>query len=92
MVFGQFVLSFGLFAFSGGFTNWLAIKMLFDRVPGLYGSGVIPLRFKEIRETVKNVIMKTFFDEEYLQQYLSQKSTQWIAGMNLGISILISIC
>ncbi len=73
---------------SGGFTNWLAIKMLFDRIPGIYGSGVIPMRFKEIRETVKNVIMKTFFDEEYLETYFSQKSTQWLAGLNLGTTFL----
>lgn len=29
----------GLFGFAGGITNWLAVKMLFDTVPGLYGSG-----------------------------------------------------
>jgi uncharacterized membrane protein YheB (UPF0754 family) len=68
----------------GGFTNWLAIKMLFDKVPGLYGSGVIPMRFKEIRETVKNVIMKTFFDEQYLESYFATKSSQFLAGLNLG--------
>ena len=35
-------LSMGLFAFSGAVTNWLAVYMLFEKVPGLYGSGVIP--------------------------------------------------
>ncbi|MCH2364024.1 MAG: DUF445 domain-containing protein, partial [Planctomycetes bacterium] len=34
------ILSIGLFAFSGGITNTLAVKMLFDRIPGLAGSGV----------------------------------------------------
>ena len=34
-----YLLSFGLFGFAGGFTNWLAIIMLFRRVPLLYGSG-----------------------------------------------------
>ncbi|MCE3054327.1 DUF445 domain-containing protein, partial [Vibrio cholerae] len=37
----------GLFAFSGAITNWLAIHMLFEKVPGLYGSGVIPARFED---------------------------------------------
>lgn len=41
-----------MFGFSGGITNWLAIKMLFDRVPFLIGSGVITKQFKEIRQTV----------------------------------------
>jgi len=79
----RFIMSFGLFAFSGGFTNWLAIKMLFDKIPFLYGSGVIPKRFKEIRETVKNVIMKTFFDQTYLEKYLNQKAGQWLGSLNL---------
>ena len=39
------LLNTGLFALSGAITNWLAIYMLFERVPGLYGSGVIPLHF-----------------------------------------------
>ena len=49
----QYILAFGLFGFAGGITNWLAIKMLFDKIPGLYGSGIIEDRFVEIRETVK---------------------------------------
>ena len=46
----DFTLSIGLFAFSGGITNAIAVKMLFDRIPGLVGSGVIPARFREMRE------------------------------------------
>jgi len=37
----QFVLSFGLYGFCAGFTNSIAIWMLFDKIPGLYGSGII---------------------------------------------------
>ncbi len=59
------VLAAGLFGFAGGITNWLAVKMLFDRVPGLYGSGVIPNRFREIRATIKTLIMTHFFEEDY---------------------------
>ena len=39
----------GLFALSGGVTNWLAIYMLFEKVPFLYGSGVIPNRFEDFK-------------------------------------------
>lgn len=60
--------------------------MLFDKVPGLYGSGIIPKRFKEIRETVKNVIMGTFFDEIYLKKYLSSKAKSFLENANLGMS------
>jgi len=57
--------------------------MLFDKIPLLYGSGVIPRRFKEIRETVKNVIMNTFFDESYLGSYLKQKAGQMMQDVKL---------
>lgn len=67
------ILSAGLFAFSGGITNWLAVKMLFDRIPGLIGSGVIPARFREIRRKVKDLIVEHFFDEEYLRKFFAEK-------------------
>ena len=51
----------GLFALSGGLTNWLAIHMLFEKVPLLYGSGVIPNRFEEFKNGIKNLIMNEFF-------------------------------
>ena len=66
--------SASMFAFSGGITNWLAVKMLFDRIPGLIGSGVIPARFKEIRSKVKDLIMEHFFDEEHLRQFFDEQS------------------
>ena len=66
-------LAAGLFGFAGGITNWLAVKMLFDRVPGLYGSGVIPNRFREIRATIKTLIMAHFFEEDYLRRFFEEQ-------------------
>ena len=80
----RYVLSFGLFGFAGGVTNWLAILMLFDRVPFLIGSGVIPRRFKEIRATVKETIMDTFFDKEYLEAYLQERAKGVMSSLDLG--------
>merc|ERR1719419_1121489 len=68
----RYILSFGLFAFSGGITNWLAVKMLFDKVIFLYGSGVIPNRFVEIREALKEMIMTSFFDEEHMRGFVKE--------------------
>ena len=64
----------GLFAFSGGITNALAVKMLFDRIPGLVGSGVIQHRFTEIREEIKRLILDEFFTEENLERFLRERS------------------
>ena len=54
-------LNIGLFAFSGALTNWLAIHMLFEKVPGFYGSGVIPARFEDFKEGIHRLIMKQVF-------------------------------
>jgi uncharacterized membrane protein YheB (UPF0754 family) len=65
-----YVLNTGLYALSGGVTNWLAIHMLFERVPGLYGSGVIPLRFEEFKLGIRTLIMEQFFNKADLDSFL----------------------
>ena len=64
----------GLFALSGGLTNWLAIHMLFEKVPLLYGSGVIPNRFEEFKNGIKNLIMNEFFSPIILEKFLENKT------------------
>src|SRR6056300_669315 len=64
-----YVLNTGLFALSGGITNWLAIHMLFERVPGLYGSGVVQLRFEDFKEGIRNLIMEQFFNRGDLEAF-----------------------
>lgn len=66
----QIVLSVGLFALSGAITNWLAIHMLFEKVPGLYGSGVIPARFEDFKTGIKNLMMIQFFTPENIDRFL----------------------
>ena len=85
--FARWVLAAGLFGFAGGITNWLAIKMLFDRVCNLPGSGVIPMRFKEIRQVIKDTIMKTFFDGPYLEQYMNKKMASLAGELDIGAKI-----
>ena len=72
----------GLFALSGGMTNWLAIHMLFEKVPLLYGSGVIPLKFEEIKEGIKNLIMNEFFSNNSLENFL--KNTNDVTENNFS--------
>ncbi|RUM69363.1 MAG: DUF445 domain-containing protein [Sulfurovum sp.] len=63
------ILSIGLFAFSGAITNQLAIYMLFNRVPLLYGSGVIENNFETFKNSIKEMIMKQFFNPEQLKAF-----------------------
>jgi hypothetical protein len=83
---GALLLSAGLFAFSGGITNSLAVKMLFDRIPGLYGSGVILERFEEIRAAIKRIILENFFGEEVLRRFLASQAADvdWTKYLVVG--------
>ncbi|MEC7758865.1 MAG: DUF445 domain-containing protein, partial [SAR324 cluster bacterium] len=63
------LLNTGLFALSGAITNWLAIYMLFERVPGLYGSGVIPLHFEDFKTGINELIMHQFFNRENVEKF-----------------------
>ncbi|WP_158966848.1 DUF445 domain-containing protein [Paraglaciecola sp. L3A3] len=67
----QIIKTVGLFALSGAITNWLAIHMLFEKVPGLYGSGVIPERFEDFKAGIRNLIMQQFFTAENIQRFMS---------------------
>ena len=67
----ELVFTIGLFALSGAITNWLAIHMLFEKVPGLYGSGVIPARFEDFKIAIRSLMMEQFFTEENIDRFLS---------------------
>lgn len=88
-----YVLNTGLFALSGGITNWLAVHMLFERVPGFYGSGVIPLRFEEFKVGIRALVMDQFFRQADLESFfhgsgdtadkVAQQLKQAIANLDL---------
>mgnify|MGYP001182802916 FL=1 len=61
------IFSIGLFSLSGGLTNWLAIYMLFEKIPLIYGSGIIPNKFELIKEEIKKLIFDEFFTEKNLK-------------------------
>jgi len=65
----------GLFALSGSVTNWLAIHMLFEKIPGLYGSGVIPARFEDFKVGIRQLMMSQFFTKENIDRFLSSSSS-----------------
>jgi uncharacterized membrane protein YheB (UPF0754 family) len=76
----------GLFAVSGSITNTLAIHMLFEKVPGLYGSGVIPARFEDFKIGIRDLMMKQFFTDENIDKFLSDSSG---SGTGLRLSPVI---
>jgi uncharacterized membrane protein YheB (UPF0754 family) len=70
------LLTSGQFALAGGMTNWLAIHMLFEKVPGLYGSGVISARFEEFKSGLYSLVMEEFFNQTTLDRFFSQIMTE----------------
>lgn len=63
----------GLFALSGAVTNQVAIHMLFEKVPYLYGSGVIEKNFTAFKASIHQMIMKQFFTKEQLGDFFAKE-------------------
>lgn len=76
----------GLFALSGALTNWLAIFMLFEKIPFLYGSGVVPAHFEEFKKGIRSLMMDQFFTLENVDRFLSAGS---LATSNLNLAPVI---
>ena len=73
----------GFFALSGAITNWLAIYMLFEKVPFLYGSGVIPNRFEEFKDSIKQLMMQQFFTVNNIEQFIETEEQEGGKVLNL---------
>ena len=58
-----------IFALSGSLTNWLAVHMLFEKIPLLYGSGVISNRFEDFKAGIKTLIVSEFFTREHIERF-----------------------
>ena len=65
----------GLFALSGAVTNWLAVHMLFEKVPLLYGSGVVESRFEQFKLAIHSLMMNEFFTKENLERFFESEVT-----------------
>lgn len=72
----ELLLTVSIFALSGAITNWLAVHMLFEKVPGLYGSGVIPAHFEEFKRSIRELMMTQFFNPENIDRFLSRDQQQ----------------
>ncbi len=87
------LLSTGLFALSGALTNWLAVHMLFERVPGLYGSGVIVLHFEQFKAGILRMVHEHLFNQEKVEKVFSDPDSEMtidlqpiIAGVDLDLA------
>jgi uncharacterized membrane protein YheB (UPF0754 family) len=66
-----YIKNIGFYALSGALTNWIAIYMLFEKIPFLYGSGIIPNKFESFKISIKSMIMEQFFSAKNLNNFFA---------------------
>lgn len=74
---GELLLTAGLFALSGSLTNGLAVHMLFERIPGVYGSGVVTNRFEAFKTAIREMMLNNFFSPEQFKIIAAKTSSEF---------------
>ena len=77
------ILAVGFFALSGAVTNWLAVYMLFEKVPLLYGSGVVPQHFEEFKTGIRSLIMTELFTKENLEKFFADPENNMLPEISI---------
>ena len=80
------LLMIGLFSLSGGITNWIAIHMLFEKVPFVYGSGIIPKNFLIFKQAIKDLVIKEFFSRNNVEVFTSKISEEAVISISKNIN------
>jgi uncharacterized membrane protein YheB (UPF0754 family) len=84
---GEMIFIVGIFALSGGLTNWLAIHMLFEKMPFIYGSGVIPNHFEDFKLGIKTLIVEEFFTHAHIERLFEPNGTNRIAEITNRVDL-----
>lgn len=79
----ELIKTIGFFALSGAITNWLAVYMLFEKIPFLYGSGVIPERFEQFKASIRQLMMQQFFTVATIEQFIETEEQQGSVLLNM---------
>ncbi|XP_068691494.1 uncharacterized protein [Montipora foliosa] len=68
----------GLFGFTGGVTNWLGIKLIFKKIPGVFFSGAVTKNFVATKKLLANFILESFFSTSQVKQYIDEKTSCYV--------------
>lgn len=68
----------GLFGFTGGVTNWLGIKLIFKRIPGVFFSGAVVRNISVTKKLLADFIVESFFSPLQVKQYIEQKANCYL--------------
>ena len=83
----EHIKNIGFYALSGALTNWIAIYILFEKIPFLYGSGIIPNKFESFKRAIKKMIMEQFFSQQNLNNFLKSDHIKRYLADNLAAKI-----
>lgn len=75
----------GLFGFTAGVTNWLGIKLIFNRIPGVFFSGAITKRFTVAKKLMANFVLDGFFNPLQVKRYLYDKIQNHLTAEHIGM-------
>ncbi|XP_031552060.1 uncharacterized protein LOC116289312 [Actinia tenebrosa] len=84
----QVIRAAGLFGFTGGVTNWIAVKLIFSRIPRLFCSGALFKYFVTVREVVADFIIEAFFSSSQVKRYMQNKIFCLLDSENFDQSLL----
>ncbi|KAL9975138.1 hypothetical protein ACROYT_G012259 [Oculina patagonica] len=77
----------GLFGFIGGVTNWLGIKLIFNRIPGLFFSGAITKNFVTAKKLMASFILEAFFSPSQVRKYVNDKSRTYLTAEQIDYQL-----
>ena len=60
--------------------------MLFERIPFLYGSGVVELRFKDFKRGIKNLVMSQFFNQKDSSEFFSRINKLVVSNLESSVN------
>ena len=80
------ILMIGLFSLSGSITNWIAIHMLFEKIPFIYGSGIIPKNFSFFKTAIKELILEEFFTTQNIETFTRNFGAESIKTIKTNIN------
>lgn len=83
----EVLMAVGLFGFTGGVTNWLGIKLIFNRIPGLFFSGAITKNFATARKLIANFILETFFSPSQVGTYITDKKRKYLTAEQIDYQL-----
>nr|XP_058971401.1 uncharacterized protein LOC131797741 isoform X1 [Pocillopora verrucosa] len=83
----EVLMAAGLFGFTGGVTNWVGIKLIFNRIPGLFFSGAIIKNFVTARKLMANFILEAFFSPSQVRNYINDKKRTYLTAEQIDYQL-----